>query len=91
MIKMDNFQYFSIKSYVVDVYSNRLTEADFPHFYYMLGGNLGSLLYGDVPVMVRQFSRGDERIREDIPVPDSLGKETFLVGIFTSSGNLKDQ
>ena len=21
---------------------------DFPHFYYMLGGNLGSLLYGDV-------------------------------------------
>ena len=31
----------------------------------------------------RQFSRGDERIREDIPVPDSLGKETFLVGIFT--------
>ena len=24
---------------------------DFPHFYYMLGGNLGSLLYGDVSVM----------------------------------------
>ena len=24
MIKMDNFQYFSIKSYVVDVYKNRL-------------------------------------------------------------------
>ena len=23
MIKMDNFQYFSIKSYVVDVYSHR--------------------------------------------------------------------
>ena len=23
----------------------------FPHFYYMLGGNLGSLLYGDVSVM----------------------------------------
>ena len=41
--------------------------------------------------IVRQFSRGDERIREDIPVPDNLGKETFLVGIFTSSGNLKDQ
>ena len=33
----------------------------------------------------------DERIREDIQVPDSLGKETFQVGIFTSSGNLKDQ
>ena len=25
---------------------------DFPHFHYMLGGNLGSLLYGDVSVMV---------------------------------------
>ena len=24
---------------------------DSPHFYYMLGGNLGSLLYGDVSVM----------------------------------------
>ena len=24
---------------------------DFSHFYYMLGGNLGSLLYGDVSVM----------------------------------------
>ena len=24
---------------------------DFPHFYYMLGGNLGTLLYGDVSVM----------------------------------------
>ena len=41
--------------------------------------------------IIRQFIRGDERMREDIPVPDSLGKETFLVDIFTSSGNLKDQ
>ena len=24
---------------------------DFPHLYYMLGGNLGSLLYGDVSMM----------------------------------------
>ena len=40
--------------------------------------------------IIRQFSRGDERIREDIPVPDSLGKEAFLGGIFTSRGNLKD-
>ena len=24
---------------------------DFPHFYYMVGGNLGSLLYGAVSVM----------------------------------------
>ena len=30
------------------------SDPDFPHFYYMLGGNLGSLLYGDVSVMRRQ-------------------------------------
>ena len=28
---------------------------DSPHFYYMLGGNLGSLLYGDVSVMKRFY------------------------------------
>ena len=28
---------------------------DFPHIYYMLGGNLGSLLYGDVSVMYPRF------------------------------------
>ena len=28
------------------------SDPRFPHFYYMLGGNLGSLLYGDVSVMV---------------------------------------
>ena len=28
---------------------------DFPHFYYMLGGNLGSLLYGGVSVMLIPF------------------------------------
>ena len=28
-----------------------IPTSDFPHFYYMLGGNLGSLLYGDVSVM----------------------------------------
>ena len=38
----------------------------------------------------RQFSRGDARIREDIPVTDSLGgKEAFLIGVFTSRGNLR--
>ena len=31
MIKMDNFQFFSIKLYVVDVYQNRLTEAILIH------------------------------------------------------------
>ena len=30
---------------------------DFPHFYYMLGGNLGSLLYGDVSVMSSDDSK----------------------------------
>ena len=28
-----------------------IPSPDFPHFCYMLGGNLGSLLYGDVSVM----------------------------------------
>ena len=28
---------------------------DFLHFYYMLGGNLGSLLYGDVSVMETSY------------------------------------
>ena len=27
------------------------SDPRFPHFYYMLGANLGSLLYGDVSVM----------------------------------------
>ena len=31
-----------------------IPTTDFPHFYYMLGRNLGSLLYGDVSVMRRQ-------------------------------------
>ena len=31
---------------------------DFPHFYYMLGGNLGSLLYGDVSVMIYHLQVG---------------------------------
>ena len=31
---------------------------DFPHFYYMLGGNLGSLLYGDVSVMFPSYQIG---------------------------------
>ena len=29
-----------------------ISTPDYPHFYYMLGGNLGSLLYGDVSVML---------------------------------------
>ena len=30
------------------------SDPRFPHFYYMLGGNLWSLLYGDVSVMMIQ-------------------------------------
>ena len=39
--------------------------------------------------VVRQFSSGGERISEVILVPDSLGKGAFLIGVFTSRGNLK--
>ena len=35
---------------------------DFPHFHYMLGGNLGSLLYGDVSVMYVIFYRSQVSI-----------------------------
>ena len=41
MKKYQNFSLFIIL----------ISTPDFPHFYYMLGGNLGSLLYGDVSVM----------------------------------------
>ena len=33
------------------------SEPRFPPFYYMLGGNLGSLLYGDVSVMVGEVQK----------------------------------
>ena len=36
MIKMDNFQYFSIKSYVVDVYQNRLAGDSNTHPKHMI-------------------------------------------------------
>ena len=34
--------------------------------------------------VIRHFSRGDQRIREVIPVPDSLWKETTFVRFFAS-------
>ena len=34
------------------IFINSIPNPDFPHFYYMLGGNLGSFLYGDVTLMV---------------------------------------
>ena len=39
-----------------------------------------------VPV-VRQFSGGNERIKVIIQVHDSLVKDAFLIGIFTSRGH----
>ena len=41
---MDKYRNFSLFTILIQT-------PDFPHFYYMLGGNLGSLLYGDVSVM----------------------------------------
>ena len=40
---------------------------DFPHFYYMLGGNLGSLLYGDVSVMISYITRFKSVSNRSIP------------------------
>ena len=48
MEKYRNFSFFIIL----------IQTPDFPHFYYMLGGNLGSLLYGDVSVMISVDSVG---------------------------------
>ena len=41
---MEKYQNFSLFIILIPT-------PDFPHFFYMLGGNLGSLLYGDVSVM----------------------------------------
>ena len=45
-INIENFHFLSLFIILIPT-------PDFPHFYYMymLGGNLGSLLYGDVSVM----------------------------------------
>ena len=31
--------------------------------------------------IIRHFSRGNQRIREDIPAPDSLRKEATFIGV----------
>ena len=36
------------------------SDPRFPHFYYMLGGNLGSLLYADISVMIQLEERYKE-------------------------------
>ena len=46
-----------------------------------------------MPVHLRhtliQFSRGNQGIREVIPIPDSSGDEAIFIGVFTSRGYLK--
>ena len=39
--------------------------------------------------IIRLFSRGNQRIREVIPVPSGLGKETTVICFYTSRGYLK--
>ena len=34
----------------------------FPHFYYMLGANLGLLLYGEVSVMLQNYVSTEQRL-----------------------------
>ena len=41
---MEKYRYFSLFIILIPT-------PDFPNSYYILGGNLGSLLYGDVSVM----------------------------------------
>ena len=51
----------NINQYILHVFYNKIerqaiffifnTNPGFPHFYYMLGANLGLLLYGEVSVM----------------------------------------
>ena len=51
------FEYTSTTYDFIEKYRNfslfviLIQTLDFPHVYYMLGGNLGSLLYGDVSLM----------------------------------------
>ena len=59
MILWRNIEFFSL--FIV-----LIPNPDFPHFYYMLGGNLGSLLYGDVSVMDRQTCDKSEKTNREI-------------------------
>ena len=42
---------FMEKYWKLSIFIILIPTPDFPHFYYMLGGNLGLLLYGDVSMM----------------------------------------
>ena len=39
--------------------------------------------------IIRQFSSGNQRIREVIQFPDSLGEDAIFIGVLTSRGYLK--
>ena len=41
-----------------------------------------------IHAIIRHFSRGNQRIREVIPVPKSLREETTFIGVCTSRGRL---
>ena len=56
---MENYRNFSLFIILIPT-------PDFPHFYYMLGGNLGSLLYGDVSVMICQAQEEPKEITKFI-------------------------
>ena len=52
------------KYWKLSIFIILIPTPDFPHFYYMLGGNLGSLLYGDVSVMIKcvlNYNRNSEQ------------------------------
>ena len=60
MASVKRFEYtsttydFMEKYWKLSIFIILIPTPDFPHFYYMLGGNLGSLLFGDVSVMNKQ-------------------------------------
>ena len=45
------------KYWKLSIFIILIPTPDFPHFYYLLGRNLGSLLYGDVSVMYANKSQ----------------------------------
>ena len=54
----------------LSIFVNLLPSPDFPYFYYILGGNLGSLLYGDVSVMLSIVSILLSRVVKVLPSPN---------------------
>ena len=60
---MEKYRYSKLSIFII-----LIPTPNFPYFYYMLGGNLGSLLYGDVSMMrdsmmaVQNIDKGMERM-----------------------------